>query len=101
MKVRELIKILLEKNLDDDVCSLIWFKSDFDYAEDDEVILTDEAWSKIVNEFDRWPESSLMAHQWIADAVIEYCELRPEHAASQKSIYAQAMGLCEEAVDNW
>lgn len=81
MKVSELIKILQEHNKpDDEILVLWWEKETFDYAEDDELKLTDEAWLKISKDFDTWGGLGSEVSQWISDAVIDYAELNDEVA---------------------
>ena len=78
MKVSQLIQILQEQNKpDDEVIVLWWEKSSFDYTEDDELKLTDEAWAKISNEFNEWDSAGNEIGEWIADAVSEHAELNP------------------------
>ncbi len=72
MKVSELIKILQEQNKpDDEILVLWWEKHNFDYAQDDEMKLTDEAWLEISNEFNEWDSAGEEIGEWIADAVSE------------------------------
>lgn len=70
MKVKELRKFLEDFKDDDDICALVYDKSLFDYDKDDEVELTDEAWSKVVNEFDEAPFNDV--HESIMMAVVDY-----------------------------
>jgi hypothetical protein len=75
MKVSELIKVLQEQNKpDEEILVLWWEKHNFDYAEDDEMKLTDEAWLKISKEFDEWDSVGEEIGEWIADAVSQYAE---------------------------
>jgi hypothetical protein len=79
MKVSRLIEILQEQNKPDDEILVIWWeKHNFDYSDDDELVLTDEAWMEISNEFDQWDEAGYQIGEWIADAVSEKAEIR-EH----------------------
>lgn len=73
MKVHQLLKELNALNPDDDLCVLYWEKSAFDYSEDDEFVLTKEAWAKVVEEFDDMDFISI--GEWISDAVIEHTEV--------------------------
>jgi len=59
---------------DDDICVLLWEKSLYDYDDDDEMVLTAEAWAEICAEFDDWLEAGMFVSEWIADSVIEKCE---------------------------
>ena len=75
MKVSRLIQLLQEQNKpEDEVIFLCWEKHHFDYSEDDELKLTDDAWLKISNEFDLWDEAGIDVGEWIADAVSEHAE---------------------------
>ena len=76
MKVSQLIKVLQEQNKPDDEILVVWWeKHNFDYNEDDELKLTDEAWAKISDEFDSWGNAGYQIGEWIADAVSEHAEL--------------------------
>jgi hypothetical protein len=79
MKVSQLIKVLQEQNKpDDEILVLWWEKHHFDYSDDDEMKLTDEAWAKISNEFDSWDNAGEEIGEWIADAVSEHAELNTD-----------------------
>ncbi len=78
MKVSRLIEILQEQNKpDDEILVLWWEKHHFDYTDDDELKLTDEAWLKISHEFDSWDNAGESVGEWIADAVSEHAEDNP------------------------
>lgn len=55
MKVQTLIEALQKMNPEEEICVLLYSKDQFDYAEDDEVELTTEAWNKICQDFDEVP----------------------------------------------
>jgi hypothetical protein len=77
MKVSRLIELLQTQNKpDDEIMFLCWEKHNFDYSDDDELKLTDEAWLEISNEFDLWDEAGISTGIWIADAVSEYAEMK-------------------------
>jgi len=76
MKVAELLKQLNELNPNDDICVLYWEKPSFDYDDDDENVLTAEAWAEICTQFDKWEDAGNELSEWIADAVIEMTEER-------------------------
>lgn len=76
MKVKELLDNLNKLDPDEHICALVFYKSQFDYAPDDEVTLTDDAWEKLCNEFDATPFSDIFS--LIMDGVIEYAELKDE-----------------------
>lgn len=60
MKVSELKEILNAKfDDDDDVFILLYEKRMFDYPPEDELMLTKEAWAKLVSEFEELPFNSL------------------------------------------
>lgn len=75
MKVSRLIELLQTQNKpEDEVLVLWWEKRNFDYSDDDELKLTDEAWLKISSEFDSWGGAGQDVGEWIADAVSEHAE---------------------------
>lgn len=76
MKVSQLINTLLEQNKpDDEIIVLWWEKRNFDYSENDELVLTDDAWRKVSDEFDTWDNAGQDIGEWIADAVVEHAEI--------------------------
>lgn len=76
MKVSKVIEALQQLPPDDEILVLWWEKNAFDYSEDDELILTDEAWLKVSNDFDKWDGAGeQIIGEWIADAVVEYAEV--------------------------
>lgn len=52
MKARDLVNQLQQHDPDEEVIALVWYKDSFDYSDDDEVVLTNEAWKKIVAEME-------------------------------------------------
>lgn len=76
MRVKELLENLNKLNPEDNICALVYIKSEFDFASDDELTLTEEAWERICNEFDATPFSDIFSS--IMDDVIDYAELRTE-----------------------
>lgn len=83
MKVSELINTLLEHNKpDDEIIVLWWEKRNFDYEEYDELVLTDEAWRKVSEEFDTWDNAGESVGEWIADAVSEHAEINKDIATA-------------------
>jgi hypothetical protein len=52
MIVKSLIDFLSNLDADAEVCALIYDKSMFDFEEDDELVLTNEAWGRVVKAFD-------------------------------------------------
>lgn len=75
MKVRELITQLSEMEQESEICALVYDKEMFDYSDDDEVVLTDESWNRIVKEFENDLGIVNNVYDWIAEAVSEYAEL--------------------------
>lgn len=72
MKVSELINTLQKGyKPDDEIMVLWWDKQTFDYDEDDEMYLTNEAWTEICDEFDGWDTAGDEIGQWVHGAVIE------------------------------
>lgn len=75
MKVSQLIKALQNNNHpDDEIIALWWEKKDFQYPEDDEMTLTDEAWNKISDEFDSWHTAGEEVTEWIHSGVIDWSQ---------------------------
>ena len=74
MKARDLKKLVNSIDDDADICALVWEKFSFDYPEDEELVLTDAVWQKVCDEFDE--TEFIQVGEWIADTVVEYCELR-------------------------
>ena len=70
MKVKDLLKSIRDLNPNDDICVLYWEKPSYD--DDDETVLTQEAWAEICKEFDEWEYAGQDVSEWIADAVIEH-----------------------------
>lgn len=76
MKVKDLIAQLSELNPEENVCALVITKEEFDYSEDDEVMLTNEAWDEIVSGYEtNWTES-MSLYEAIGIAVAESAVLR-------------------------
>lgn len=83
MKVSELISLLQKDNQpDDEIIVLWWGKRDFDYDEEDEMVLTDSAWAEIAKEFDEWDNADAQVVDWINDAVVEKAEINNNIATS-------------------
>lgn len=53
MKVKDLIKHLSEMDPEDDICALVYDKRQFDFSDDDDMVLTKEGWEKLCNDFDK------------------------------------------------
>lgn len=55
---------------EEEICAILpWRKVNFDYEPDDDYQLTDEAWSRIVNDFDLDPNLGWEIAEAISDAV--------------------------------
>jgi hypothetical protein len=53
MKVKDLVQMVTTNHdAEDEVIVLIFSKDTFDYPEDDEMVLTDEGWLKMVEEME-------------------------------------------------
>jgi hypothetical protein len=52
MKVKDLIKYLSEIDPEDSICALVYDKRQFDFPDDDDMILTNEGWEKLCADFD-------------------------------------------------
>lgn len=81
MEARQAVDILQNLNPDDEVIMLLWTKETFDYDENDDFVLTDEAWKKVVSEFEEQgglDSGDQQISEAISDAVSEYAEERVE-----------------------
>ena len=74
MQVKALIEALQKMDPESHVCALLFDKSMFDYAEDDEVVLTNAAWEELCNHFDEQPFNDIW--ESISDAVCNVLEDR-------------------------
>lgn len=76
MKVSKVIEALQKLSPDDEILVLWWEKPFFEFAEEDELVLTDEAWSEISKEFDAWGNAGRDIDEWLTDAVLEHAETK-------------------------
>lgn len=76
MKVSQVIEHLKTLDQDQEICALLYTKRLFDFMSDDEMTLTDEAWSKVVTDFASNDFDDV--YQFIYDSVFEYAELKTE-----------------------
>jgi len=97
MKVSTLLEKLNQLSPDENVCAILLDKSMYEYQEDEDLVLTEEAWEKVCNDFDEAPFANLF--EFVHESVMDYSEFRT--AGLTRSEYASKMGLTEEAVDNW
>lgn len=74
MKVRHLMEHLSKMNPDDDICALVYDKTQFDFPDDDDLTLTKEGWEKLCDDFDEQPWSDIW--QSLSDGAIHYAEIR-------------------------
>ena len=78
MKARELVDQLQKYDPDEEVIALVWFKDTFDFDNNDDLTLTDEAWLKVVKEMEESGgidagEQQISEH--ISESVIEHSVL--------------------------
>jgi hypothetical protein len=87
MKVKELLELIAYKKWgeDEELCVLIYDKAMFDYPEDDEMVLTNEGWAKVVKDFEEHDEHVGFPDlgESIGMAVVDYAELREEETVSE------------------
>lgn len=74
MKVKDLIKYLSEMDSEDDICALVYDKRQFDFPDDDDLVLTNEGWAKLCNDFEVQPWNDIW--QSLMDGVLDYAETR-------------------------
>jgi hypothetical protein len=74
MLVSDLLEILNRFSPDENICALIYDKSIFDYGDDDDMVLTTDAWNKICKEFDEMPFNDVW--ESINMACIDYAEIK-------------------------
>jgi len=72
MQVKHLLEALSKMDPEDHICALVYDKSLFDFAEDDDIVLTKEAWEKLCNDFDEQPFDDIF--QSIMDGALDYAE---------------------------
>lgn len=74
MKVAELIEALSKLSPDENVCALVYDKSQFDFPDDDDLSLTDEGWEKLCKDFDEQQFDDIW--QSLNDGAVHYAEIR-------------------------
>ena len=74
MKVKDLIQYLSEMDSEDDICALVYDKRQFDFPDDDEMILTNEGWEKLCNDFDEQDFPDIW--QSLSMGALDYAETR-------------------------
>ena len=81
MKAREAVDLIQKLNPDDEVIMLLWTKDTFDFDESDDVILTDDAWKKVVvtmEEEGGLDSGDQQISELISETVSEYAESLPD-----------------------
>lgn len=77
MKVKDILLLLSEMNPEENVFAIIATKEEFDYSEDDEVTLTQEAWDNVVREYETSYEYHNL-YESIGVAVAEHAEAKED-----------------------
>lgn len=77
MKVKDLIKYLSDMDSEDHICALVYDKRQFDFPDDDEMILTAEGWEKLCNDFDEQGFDDIW--QSLHMGALDYAEENTEH----------------------
>jgi len=77
MKVKDLIKYLSDMDSEDHICALVYDKRQFDFPDDDEMILTAEGWEKLCNDFDERGFDDIW--QSLHMGALDYAEENTEH----------------------
>ena len=81
MKAREAVDLIQKLNPDDEVIMLLWTKDTFDFDESDDVVLTDDAWKKVVvtmEEEGGLDSGDQQISELISETVSEYAESLPD-----------------------
>jgi len=76
MKVNELIKLLSDRNPEEEICALVWTKEHFDFQEDDDLYLPNESWIQTVKDFERATSIFSSIDEWLSDTVIDYSVIK-------------------------
>lgn len=72
MKVSELLEDLQKLDPDDEVCALVFAKDAYQFDEEDGLILTDEGWHNVVEEFQSMALKDIFS--WMSDAVLDHAD---------------------------
>ena len=72
MKVKDLIKHLSEMDAEDDICALVYDKRQFDFSDDDDMVLTNEGWAKLCHDFDEQDFDDIW--QSLSEGALDYAE---------------------------
>jgi hypothetical protein len=76
MKVNELMKLLSDRNPEEEICALIWTKEHFDFQEDDDLYLPSESWIQTVKDFEGSTSIFSSIDEWLSDTVIDYSVIK-------------------------
>jgi hypothetical protein len=76
VRVKELAEMLATLNPEEELCVLMWRKEMFDFEENDDLMLTETGWGKVVHDFEESPISSNIYDE-IFHAVLDYADIRP------------------------
>lgn len=71
-------------NPDEDICALVYNKSQFDFPDDDDYYLTDEGWETLCTEFDEQPWRMLW--EFLFFGVLEYARPKNEGITETSSV---------------
>lgn len=74
MKVKDLLNYLSDLDPEDHICALVYDKRQFDFPDDDEMILTKEGWEKLCNDFDEQDFPDIW--QSLSMGALDYAEER-------------------------
>lgn len=75
VRVKDILEALSKYSPEDNLIVIYWDKSHFDWDEDDEYTLTNEAWDEVCEEFEGWVDPGKEIGEWIADSVGEKAEI--------------------------
>lgn len=73
VKIKDILLLLSDLDPEENVLMIMATKEEFDYNEDDEVTLTQEAWDRIVLEYETGEEYHNL-YESVGVAVAEYAE---------------------------
>jgi hypothetical protein len=74
--VKEILKYLEGRDENEPLCAMLFEKSSFDFLPDDDLVLTDEGWQKLVDDFEGMAFRDVL--QWLSDASIDYADITRE-----------------------
>jgi hypothetical protein len=102
MNVADLRKFIEGRDDNEELCVMLFEKSSFDFLPEDELVLTDEGWKKLVAEFESMVFRDVL--QWLSDTSIEYAETADAKCDECGEVYNEAKGdgwcgLCVSCAD--